>query len=243
MKPAATDTRQSRRAARALSGDARLRHSLATEPVLLTNGRYTVKLNELGSGYSEFDSAAVTRWSPDATCNAAGFHIYLRDKADQFLWSAAQCPTQVEPSEYRFYFDNTFAESARVDRDISSRLSVCVSPEHDYEIRLLKLLNLGGETRTIEVTSYLEWVLGSRDADASHPAFAKLFVETCFCLVPAAKCCAGEPPAASLRRACARRFPLDHSRAWRVRAADRVRNKSHAVHRPRPNPCPTAGAG
>jgi cyclic beta-1,2-glucan synthetase len=181
MKPAATDTRQSRRAARAHSGDARLRGSLATEPILLTNGRYTVRLNELGSGYSEFDNAAVTRWSPDATCNSAGLHIYLRDIADQFVWSAAQCPTQVEPSEYRFYFDNTIAEIARVDRDISCRLSVCVSPEHDYEIRLLKLLNLGGELRTIEVTSYLEWVLGSRDADASHPAFAKLFVETSFC--------------------------------------------------------------
>jgi cyclic beta-1,2-glucan synthetase len=181
MKPAATDTRQSRRTARAPSGDPRSRGSLVTTAVSLTNGRYTVRLDELGSGYSEFNNAAVTRWSPDSTCNSAGFHIYLRDRADQFLWSAAKCPTQVEPTEYRFHFDGRIAEIVRTDRDIQSQLSVCVSPQHDYEIRLLKLLNVGSESRSIEVTSYLEWVLGSREADASHPAFAKLFVETSFC--------------------------------------------------------------
>ena len=68
-----------------------------------------------------------------------------------------------------------------MDRDIECRVQVFVSPRQDYEIRLCEIANHGTTKRRLELTSYLEWVLGSHDGDANHPAFSKLFVETEFC--------------------------------------------------------------
>ena len=58
---------------------------------------------------------------------------------------------------------------------------MCVAPQHDLEVRRCLLTNSSDRSRRIELTSYLEWMLCSPEADASHPAFSKLFVETQFC--------------------------------------------------------------
>ena len=53
-----------------------------------------------------------------------------------------------------------------------------VSPEDDAEVRRVSLTNLGVRARDIEVTSYAEIVLAAASADAAHPAFSNLFVQT-----------------------------------------------------------------
>ncbi|MEX2308870.1 MAG: hypothetical protein WD738_14820 [Pirellulales bacterium] len=151
------------------------------EVLSFTNGHYTVRLSEVGSGYSECRGVAISRWLQDETRDADGFYIYLRDLDDNFVWSAGYQPTRVIASHYDFQYDRGVAEIERLDRNISCRTTVCVSPHGDFEIRRCRLANLGASKRRIELTSYLEWVLGSREADASHPAFSKLFVETQFC--------------------------------------------------------------
>jgi cyclic beta-1,2-glucan synthetase len=147
----------------------------------LTNGRYSLRLNARGSGYSRCGRVALTRWSADSVCDVDGFHVYLRDPDDGHFWSAGYQPTHVAADEYEFYSSTSVAVLRRVDRELECRLEVCVAPEHDYEVRLCRLTNDGNRPRRIELTSYLEWVLTSQDADASHPAFSKLFVETQYC--------------------------------------------------------------
>jgi cyclic beta-1,2-glucan synthetase len=46
------------------------------------------------------------------------------------------------------------------------------------ELRRLRVCNKSNRLRQIEVTSYLEIALNDPNADAAHPAFSKLFVET-----------------------------------------------------------------
>ena len=53
-----------------------------------------------------------------------------------------------------------------------------MSPEDDVELRRLRLTNCGRTRRTIEVTSYAEVALAAPAADALHPAFSNLFVQT-----------------------------------------------------------------
>jgi hypothetical protein len=54
-----------------------------------------------------------------------------------------------------------------------------VSPEDDIELRrLVRITNRARTRRTIEVTSYAEVVLAPPAADALHPAFSNLFVQT-----------------------------------------------------------------
>ena len=53
-----------------------------------------------------------------------------------------------------------------------------VSPEDDIELRRVRLTNCSSTRRTIDVTSYAEVLLASPAADALHPAFSNLFVQT-----------------------------------------------------------------
>lgn len=153
---------------------------LASQGARLTNGRYSVTLRAVGSGVSEFGGFDVSRPALDLTCDREGFHIYLRDLEDNFVWSAGFQPTRVTPEAYEFRFSKNSAEISRSDRDIECRLSVCVAPDCDIELRRCRLTNRGSRLRRVEVTSYVEWVLGARDMDANHPAFAKLFVQTTY---------------------------------------------------------------
>src|SRR6185437_2858229 len=53
-----------------------------------------------------------------------------------------------------------------------------VSPEDDIEVRRMHITNRSRSARTIDVTSYAELVLAPAAADALHPAFSNLFVQT-----------------------------------------------------------------
>jgi len=151
---------------------------LSLQQAILTNGRYRVSLSAVGSGVSELRGLDVSRWTPDTTCDSDGFHLYLRDLDDQYVWSAGYQPTRAMPEAYDFQFSSATAEIVRLDREIECRLTVCVVPQHDFELRRCRLTNRSGRPRQIELTSYVEFVLATREADANHPTFSKLFIET-----------------------------------------------------------------
>ena len=46
------------------------------------------------------------------------------------------------------------------------------------ELRRLTIINRTVRSRLIEITSYMELALAPQAADATHPAFSKMFVET-----------------------------------------------------------------
>src|SRR6185312_5758403 len=70
------------------------------------------------------------------------------------------------------------AEFRRVDDDIESHTEIVVSPEDDIEVRRLRITNRSRSRREIDLTSYAEVVLAPPAADALHPAFGNLFVQT-----------------------------------------------------------------
>lgn len=147
---------------------------------LLSNGRYAVMFTAAGSGYSRWGDLAVTRWREDATCDAWGSYLFLRDVATGAVWSATYQPTGAEPDRYEAVFLEDRARVRRSDGTLSSHLEVLVSPEDDAEVRWLSLTNDGSRERDIEITSYAEVTLAPQAADVAHPAFSNLFVRTEF---------------------------------------------------------------
>jgi cyclic beta-1,2-glucan synthetase len=145
---------------------------------LLSNGRYAVMLTTAGSGYSRCGSLAVTRWREDTTRDCWGTYLFLRDVQSGAVWSAGFQPAGVDPASYRVTFFEDRAEIQRRDGSITTTLDVLVSPEDDAEMRRVSLTNLGTRTHEIELTSYAELVLAPPAADAAHPAFSNLFVQT-----------------------------------------------------------------
>jgi cyclic beta-1,2-glucan synthetase len=145
---------------------------------LLSNGRYSVMLTTAGSGYSRWHDLAITRWREDVTRDAWGTYVFLRDVDSGDSWSAGYQPRGGEPESYEVTYSEDRVEIVRQDRAIGTMLQVIVSPEDDAEVRRVSLTNVGTRVREIEVTSYAEVVLASPAADAAHPAFSNLSVET-----------------------------------------------------------------
>ena len=145
---------------------------------LLSNGRYHIMISNSGGGYSRWKDLAVTRWREDPTRDCWGSFCYLRDVEKESLWSATHQPTLKTAAGYEAIFQQARAEFRRQDNDIETHTEISVSPEDDIELRRVTLTNRSRRRRTIEVTSYAEVVIATAAADAAHPAFGNLFVQT-----------------------------------------------------------------
>jgi cellobiose phosphorylase len=145
---------------------------------LLSNGRYHVMVTNAGGGFSRWKDIAVTRWREDTTCDNWGTFCYLRDVTSGKFWSTAYQPTLKPSDHYEAIFSHARAEFRRRDYDFDTHTEIAVSPEDDIELRRITITNRSRRSRAIDVTSYAEVVLASPAADALHPAFSNLFVQT-----------------------------------------------------------------
>ncbi len=152
--------------------------TLLPEVQLLSNGRYHLMVTNAGGSYSRWNDLAVTRWREDATRDPWGSFCYLRDPDSGAVWSTAHQPTLGHADSYEAIFSEGRAEFRRRDGDIDTHTEIVVSPEDDIELRRVRITNRSAERRRIEVTSYAEVVLVAPAADALHPAFSNLFVQT-----------------------------------------------------------------
>jgi cellobiose phosphorylase len=163
----------------------------APEVHLLSNGHYHVAITNAGGGYSRWRDLAVTRWHEDPTRDSWGTFGYVRDVAPDPernasspprgvtpCWSIGHHPTRARGSNYEAIFSKGRAEFRRVDHDIDTHVEISISPEDDIELRRISLTNRGRTARTIELTTYAEVVITQAAADAAHPAFSNLFVQT-----------------------------------------------------------------
>ncbi|HUZ18163.1 MAG TPA: glucoamylase family protein, partial [Spirochaetia bacterium] len=145
---------------------------------LLSNGSYHVMVTNAGGGYSRWRDIAVTRWREDATSDNWGAFLYVRDVQTNDFWSNTFQPTLKRADNYDVIFSEGRAEFRRRDHDIETYTEMTVSPEDDIELRRVRIANRSRVTRTVEITSYAEVVMEAAAADATHPAFGNLFVET-----------------------------------------------------------------
>jgi cyclic beta-1,2-glucan synthetase len=150
----------------------------APEVHLLSNGRYHVVISEAGGGYSRWRDLAVTRWREDATRDCWGTFIYLRDVETGEFWSATPQPVWGADNDGETIFTQARAEFRQHHGDLEIHMEISVSPEDDIELRRVTLTNHSHERRILEVTSYAEVVLAPFAADAAHPVFSNLFVQT-----------------------------------------------------------------
>jgi cyclic beta-1,2-glucan synthetase len=153
-------------------------HTPVPEVQLLSNGRYHSMVTNAGGGYNRWKEIAVTRWREDGTCDDWGTFCFIRDLETNHTWSAAYQPTLKQGDNYEAVFSQGRAEFRRRDLSLETHTEVVVSPEDDVELRRVHITNRSRKRMSIEITSYAEVVLAPDMADASHPAFSNLFVQT-----------------------------------------------------------------
>lgn len=145
---------------------------------LLSNGQYSVMITNSGGSSSTWRDLDITRWRADVTSDNWGSFCYIKDMHSGDYWSAGYHPTCRRSKKYIVSFKADRTEIRRLDYQIETNMEIIVSPEDDAEVRLLTLANLSRQKRVIELTSYSELALATHAADAAHPCFNKLFIET-----------------------------------------------------------------
>jgi len=162
--------------------DRQWREDTATPRVHLQgNGRYALMVTNSGGSYSRWNEFDLTRWRSDTTLDRWGSFLYIRDLRSDSVWSAALQPLGGQsnaPPTTTVRFSADRAEFTRRLLGIETILDVTVAPDDDAEVRRLTITNRSLRSRPLEFTSYLELALAPHRTDSSHPAFAKMFVET-----------------------------------------------------------------
>jgi len=131
-----------------------------------------------GAGYSRWNQFDLTRWRSDPALDEWGSYLYLRDVRTNTVWAATPQPLNGTLGTSSVTFSEDRADFHRTVLGVETVMSVTVSPEDDVELRRLTVVNRTVRSRLLEITSYMELALAPEAADAAHPAFSKMFVET-----------------------------------------------------------------
>ena len=215
-------------------------HTLSPRAHLLSNGSYTVMVTNAGGGYSRRQDAGADALARGHHHRRLGQLLYVRDlDTRRGLVDDATSRRGGSRTSTRSTFAPDRAVWRRVDDGIETRTEVVVSPEDDAELRRVSITNHSHRARSLELTSYAEVVLAPADADLAHPAFSNLFVETIAVPERDALICARRPRAGT-DRVCTW-FTCSAAAAGSA-APTRVRDRSRALHRPRPHARAAGGA-
>jgi len=147
---------------------------------LLSNGAMTSLVSQSGSGFLRWQDVDLTRWQPDAVTDRHGIWIYASEAGEDrpSLWSLAHQPIPRHADRVVSTFHSHMQVIKKTVRGIASTLEVTLSPEDPVEIRRVHLSNPTNRRRRLRLDSYGEVILAPQAADARHPAFNKLFIQS-----------------------------------------------------------------
>jgi len=148
---------------------------------LLSNGNYNVLLRANGAGLSRWRGRNVTRWRDDMLRDGYGSFFYLaRTDADGVpsVNSLTSRPAAGPSWRYQTRFMADRVQFDAQGDNLTSTITVLVSPEDDTELRTVVLHNTGRSEQVLELVSCFEAVLADPRADEAHPAFSNLFIQT-----------------------------------------------------------------
>ena len=135
---------------------------------VISNGNYTVAINQKGEGYSKFNNIYVNRFKPTDDYNQ-GIFMYVKNINSKKVLKVGQENelTLFMPDQVHFEEKQDF---------IKTKLKITLDPEEAVEIRSLEIENVGNREETLEITSVFEPVLSKINQDYAHKAFNNLFL-------------------------------------------------------------------
>jgi len=144
---------------------------------VISNGDYGLVVSQAGSGYSWRAHASlnrVSRWEQDLIRDRWGKYLYLRDVQTGEFWSPTRQPAGAGLAEYRVRHGQGYTVIEARKDDLHSQLTCFVPFEDPLEVWLLSLRNQSGRPRSLQIFTYLEWLLGA--APDWHREFHRTFI-------------------------------------------------------------------
>jgi len=152
--------------------DARDYDGIANVPEIgvVSNGQYTVMMNDRGSGFSRFKGIMLNRFRK-ISADHYGTYLYIRNLKNERLWSATYAPLDVMPEGYHVSFASDMLRFQRIDDGIETKTEVTVLKDRSAEIRRYTFSNGTDSDVDLEITSYGEVVLAPAAEDINHRVF------------------------------------------------------------------------
>jgi len=159
--------------------DARDFDTIANVPEIgvISNGQYTVLLNDRGGGFSRYKNIMLNRYRKISSDHYGTF-LYVRNLRDDRLWSATYAPLDVMPESYHVSFASDKISYLRVDEGIETKTEVTVLKDRSAEIRRVTFTNNSGQAVDLEITTYGEVVLAESAEDENHRVFNGMKIHT-----------------------------------------------------------------
>ena len=137
---------------------------------VIANQSFGFQSSADGGGYTWFGNSRenqISAWSNDAVSNRQGEVVYIRDESSGALMSPTLSPLRSAQGTHvtRHGFGYTVFE--RNVHNIRMELLQLVPLSDAIKLSRLKLANDGATTRSFTVTAYVEWKLGSSNANSA----------------------------------------------------------------------------
>ena len=161
--------------------DARDFDGIANVPEIgvISNGQYTVLLNDRGSGFSRYHTTMLNRYRK-ISADHYGTYLYIRNLRNDKIWSATYSPLDAKPESYHVSFASDKISYLRVDEGIETKTEVTVLKDRSAEIRRYTFTNNSGIDIDLEITSYGEVVLATSAEDENHRVFSGMKIASEF---------------------------------------------------------------
>ncbi len=137
---------------------------------VLANPSFGSIVSESGSGYTWAVNSRenqLTPWSNDPVSDCPGEALILRDEETGEIWSPTALPIRGEGC-YVARHGQGYSRFEHEHKRVLTELTVLVPQEDPVKISSLAVENRSGESRSLTVTAYAEWVLGA-DRGAAAP--------------------------------------------------------------------------
>lgn len=156
---------------------------------VIANPTFGFQVSAEGSGYVWSENSRenqITPWSNDPVTDPPGEAIYLRDLDTGQVWTPTARPIR-GPGTYIARHGFGYSRFQHNNNGIAVDMTQFVPLDAPAKVSRLTLSNIGRTPRTLSVTAYAEWVLGtSRGATAPYihtrtdPATGAIFAQNSF---------------------------------------------------------------
>lgn len=131
---------------------------------VIANENFGFQASADGSGYTwalNSKERQITPWSNDPVSNPAGEVFYLQDEETKILWCLTAATRRDPEATYVAHHGYGYTRYERIAEGIASTLLQYVPTEDSVKLSRIQLHNLSGRSRTLSVTAYVEWLLGT----------------------------------------------------------------------------------
>ena len=147
------------------------------EMEILSNGLYTIILDDRGVGFSKYKNLQINRYRKVGN-EEYGIFFYIRNLKTNNLWSNTYAPLNVKPENYKVVFASDRIKYIREDDGIMTSTEITVPKDHNAEIRRLVFKNNNDFEVTLEITSYGEVIIARNEEDVAHRAFNSITINS-----------------------------------------------------------------